>query len=106
MMWVPSGSASACQVIRPAACSSTFPPAQRDVGPGRGVGATPALRRDHPLSADGRTPRPWTAHHRAGDAEAVMSPITRFDSQIDDIAEDAFAVLERHRIDGPADCAE
>jgi hypothetical protein len=35
-----------------------------------------------------------------------MSPITKFDSQIDDIAEDAFAVLERHRIDGPADCAE
>lgn len=35
-----------------------------------------------------------------------MNPMTRFDSQIDDIAEDALTVLERHRLDGAADCAE
>lgn len=35
-----------------------------------------------------------------------MSAIqARFESQIDDIAEDTFAVLERHRMEGPADYA-
>jgi hypothetical protein len=36
----------------------------------------------------------------------MSSTTTRFDSQIDDIAEDAFAVLERHRAEGPADYAD